>query len=341
MNGMQLTIGDLRIRGRVGLAPMAGFTEPVFRGLCRDHGAAFVVTELVSSEGLVRGSEKTNRYLEFEERERPLGMQLFGSDPDTMGRAAGILSGLGPDFIDINMGCPVPKVVTREAGAALLRNKRLLFDLARAVVEDASVPVTAKIRSGWDRASADIERTGEVLESAGIAAVAIHARTRSERFEGRANWNDITRLVGAVSIPVIGNGDVRTGSDAQRMLEETGCRGVLVGRGAVGNPWIFEEARALIEEGRRVPRPSRFEVIGLAIEHLRRSVARKGLPRGLLEMRKTLACYVRGFPHAARIRPRLFTEDDVHLVVELLEEYRRSLGDRAGEPVLLHAAEGA
>ena len=338
---MKLEIGSLSIDGRVGLAPMAGFTEPVFRGLCRDHGAAFVVTELVSSEGLVRGSEKTNRYLEFEEHERPLGMQLFGSDPAVMRESAAILSTLRPDFIDINMGCPVPKVVTKEAGAALLRNKTLLFELARAVVEGATVPVTAKIRSGWDRESADIERTGEVLESAGIAAVAIHARTRSERFEGKANWNDIARLKKAVSIPVIGNGDVRTAQDARRMIEETRCDGILVGRGAVGNPWIFGEARALLE-GRRLPeRPSRFEVIGLAIEHLRRSVARKGLPRGLLEMRKTLACYVRGFPHATQIRPRLFTENDVDNVVQILEEYRGSLGDAASEPVVLFASEGA
>lgn len=319
---------------------MAGFTEPVFRGICRDLGAAFVVTELVSAEGLVRGSEKTNRYLEFEENERPIGMQLFGSDPDVMGRAAGILSGLGPDLIDINMGCPVPKVVSRDAGAALLRNKELLYDLARAVVEGASVPVTAKIRSGWDRDSADIERTGEVLEKAGVSAIAIHARTRSERFEGKANWNDITRLVGAVSIPVIGNGDVRRGPDALRMLEETGCQGVLIGRGAVGNPWIFREARDLVEEGRHRERPSRFEVIGMAIEHLRLSVARKGLPRGLLEMRKILACYVRGFPRATSIRTLLFTEDDVQRVVEILEDYRDSLGDSAGEPAALLAAEG-
>lgn len=337
---MKLHIGSLDIDGVVGLAPMAGFTEPVFRGICRDHGAAFVVTELVSSEGLVRGSEKTNRYLEFEERERPLGMQLFGSDPGAMGRAAALLSELRPDFLDINMGCPVPKVVTKEAGAALLRNKPLLFDLARAVVEGASVPVTAKIRSGWDRESADIERTGEILERAGIAAIAIHARTRSERFEGKANWNDIRRLTEAVSIPVIGNGDVKTGADARRMLEETGCAGVLVGRGAVGNPWIFREARELLEHGRTAPRPSHAEVLGLAIEHLKRSVAQKGLPRGLLEMRKPLAAYVRGFPHAARIRPRLFTETDVHGVIALLEEYRGALGEAALEPVGPLAGEG-
>lgn len=336
---MKLHIGSLDIDGVVGLAPMAGFTEPVFRGICRELGAAFVVTELVSSEGLVRGSEKTNRYLEFEERERPLGMQLFGSDPGAMGRSASILSELGPDFLDINMGCPVPKVVTKEAGAALLRNKTLLFDLARAVVDGASVPVTAKIRSGWDRDSADIERTGEILERAGIAAIAIHARTRSERFEGKANWNDIRRLAAAVSIPVIGNGDVRTGADARRMLEETRCHGVLVGRGAVGNPWIFREARQLLEAGTVPGRPSHGEVIGLAIEHLRRSVARKGLPRGLLEMRKPLVAYVRGFPHAARIRPRLFTEPDVHGVIDLLEEYRDSLGEAALEPVMPLAGE--
>jgi tRNA-dihydrouridine synthase B len=330
---MKLDIGSLQIDGKVGLAPMAGFTEPVFRELCREHGAAFVVTELVSSEGLIRGSEKTNRYLEYEESERPLGMQLFGSDPGVMEEAACILGGLRPDFLDINMGCPVPKVVTREAGAALLRNRTLLADLARAVVNGSPVPVTAKIRSGWDRESADIEQIGSTLESSGISAIAIHARTRSERFEGRANWNDIARLKRAVGIPVIGNGDVRTAQDARRMLEETGCDGVLVGRGAVGNPWIFREARALLEDGILLPRPSRWEVLAVAVAHLRRSVARKGLPRGVLEMRKTLACYVRGFPHAARLRPALFQENDPDRLVELLEAYAASLGDAAAEPV--------
>jgi len=338
---MTLTIGSLQIDGTVGLAPMAGFTEPVFRELCRRYGAAFVVTELVSSEGLVRGSQKTNRYLEYEETERPLGMQLFGSDPGAMGKAARILGDLRPDFLDINMGCPVPKVVTREAGAALLRNKELLSDLSRAVVEHSPVPVTAKIRSGWDRESADIERIGETLEAAGISAIAIHARTRSERFEGKANWADIARLKGAVGVPVIGNGDVRTAEDAARMLEETGCDGVLVGRGAVGNPWIFREARALLEEGKRLPRPSRWEVLSVAVDHLRRSVARKGLPRGVLEMRKTLACYVRGFPHAARLRPALFQESDPDRLVALLEDYAASLGDAAAEPVVLAAGAGS
>jgi len=333
-----LTFGSLTIDGVVGLAPMAGYTDPVFRGLCREFGAAFVVTELVSSEGLVRGGEKTNRYLRFKESERPLGMQLFGSKPESMGRAAAVLVGLRPDFIDINMGCPVPKVVSKEGGAALLRNKELLREIGLAVVAGAgSIPVTAKIRSGWDRDSSDIERIGETIESAGITAVAIHARTRSERFEGSANWKDIARLKSAVSIPVIGNGDVRSGADARRMLEETGCDGVLVGRGAVGNPWVFREARAILKGDAEIPRPSRGEVIDLALEHLRRSVEDKGLPRGLLEMRKTLACYIRGFPQAAKLRPLIFQEDDYDRLVELLEDYRRSLGEAAAERVTLGA----
>lgn len=336
-----LQIGNIRMEGRVGLAPMAGHTEPVFRGLCREYGAAFVVTELVSSEGLVRGSERTNRYLRYEEMERPIGMQLFGSDPKVMGEAAAILSDLRPDFIDINMGCPVPKVVTREAGAALLRNKCLLEDLARSVVEGARVPVTAKIRSGWDRDSSDIEHIGALLESCGVAAIAIHARTRSEGFSGKANWSDIRRLKNAVSVPVLGNGDVRTALDARRMFEETGCDGILIGRGAVGNPWVFREVRGLFDLGRDVLRPSRQEVIALAILHLRRSVAEKGLPRGLIEMRKTLAAYLRGFPLAARLRPILFVEENLERVVDLLETYSRTLGDLASEPVSAFEAETA
>ena len=334
-----LRISNIVMDGRVGLAPMAGHTEPVFRGLCREHGAAFVVTELVSSEGLVRGSERTNRYLRYEENERPLGMQLFGSNPAVMGQAAELLSDLRPDFIDINMGCPVPKVVTREAGAALLRNKTLLGDLASAVVAGSRVPVTAKIRSGWDRDSSDLEHIGAVLEASGISAIAIHARTRSEGFSGRANWSDIRRLKQAVSVPVIGNGDVRTAQDARRMFEETGCDGILIGRGAVGNPWVFAEIRALFEDGRELDRPSRQEVLALAIEHLRRSVAERGLPRGLIEMRKTVAAYLRGFPNAARLRPVLFVEENLDRVVEMLEEYGRALGDLAHEPVTLAGVE--
>jgi tRNA-dihydrouridine synthase B len=336
-----LKIGNLLVNGRVGLAPMAGHTEPVFRGLCREHGAAFVVTELVSSEGLVRGSERTNRYLHYEEMERPLGMQLFGSDPRVMAEAAALLSDLRPDFIDINMGCPVPKVVSREAGAALLRNKALLGDLARAVVDGARVPVTAKIRSGWDRDSSDLEHIGALLEGSGVSAIAIHARTRAEGFSGRANWSDIRRLKRAVSVPVLGNGDVRSAADAARMFEETGCDGILIGRGAVGNPWIFREVEACLEQGEALPRPSRQEVIALAIVHLRRSVAEKGLPRGLIEMRKTLAAYLRGFPHAARLRPVLFVEENLDRIVHMLESYSAGLGDLALEPVTYPGPEGA
>ena len=327
----RLRIGDLVLDGVVGLAPMAGFTEPVFRAICREQGAAFVVTELVSSEGLLRAPERTKRYLRFAEEERPLGMQLFGSDPQRMAEATRVLVEHRPDFIDINMGCPVPKVVSKEAGAALLRNPRAVSAIARAVVRAAGpVPVTAKIRSGWDRRTADVEGIGRRLEDAGVAAIAIHARTRSERFGGKADWSDIRRLKEAVSIPVIGNGDVRSADDALRMLTETGCDGVLIGRGALGNPWIFRQARALLEEGRHLPPPTRGEVLRLAREHLRRSVADRGLPWGLLEMRKTLAAYLRGFPRASTVRRLLFTEDTVEGVERILEEYGRTLGE---EPI--------
>jgi tRNA-dihydrouridine synthase B len=231
--------------------------------------------------------------------------------------------------------------VTREAGAALLRNKSLLEDLARGVVGGARVPVTAKIRSGWDRDSSDIEHIGALLEGCGVSAIAIHARTRSEGFSGKANWSDIRRLKNAVSIPVLGNGDVRTAEDARRMFEETGCDGILIGRGAVGNPWVFREVRALFDEGREAPRPSRQEVIALAIVHLRRSVAERGLPRGLIEMRKTLAAYLRGFPRAARLRPVLLVEENLERVVEMLEIYSATLGDLAREPVTPFEAEPA
>jgi tRNA-dihydrouridine synthase B len=246
------------------LAPLAGVSDSPFRRLAREQGASIVYTEMVSADGLVRGNQATLDYCRFDPSERPIGIQLFGSNPDVMADAARRLSDLPdeqrPDVIDINMGCPVRKVVNRRAGAALLTDPPLAQTIVRKMVAASSVPVTAKIRLGWDGQSQNVVQVAMALEEAGAGAVAIHARTRAEKFEGSAHWEMIAAAKQAVTIPVIGNGDVRTHEDAARMLETTGCDGVMMGRAAFGDPWVFRRVRAWHERrraarGRAAPSP--------------------------------------------------------------------------------------
>jgi nifR3 family TIM-barrel protein len=288
------------------LAPLAGVSDAPFRLLCREQGAASVCTELVSADGLVRGNRKTLRYLHFYPAERPMGVQLFGSDPGVMAEATRIVCDLPadvrPDFVDLNIGCPVHKVVTREAGAALLCNLPLLEDVVRAVVGASTLPVTAKTRCGWDNSHQNGVEVTRLFEGAGVSLVAMHARTRSQGFEGKANWDMIKDAQAAVSIPVVGNGDVVSASEAMRLLAETGAAGVMIGRGAFGNPWIFREVRAWLDHGRAV-RPAtpreRMEgclrQLGLLAEVVGESVA-------VREMRKHVAWYLKGLPRAAAVR---------------------------------------
>jgi tRNA-dihydrouridine synthase B len=285
--------GSIRLPGRVLLSPLCGVTDSPFRMLAKKHGAAMVFCEMTSSDGLVRKNPKTFELLEFRPEERPIGAQLCGADPQVMADAARIVADLGFDTIDLNYGCPVRKVIAREAGAAMLTDLERLERVTSAVVNAVPLPVTAKIRIGWDQSSTNAPEVARILERSGVRWIAVHARSRSEKFTGRAHWEVIGEVKIATSLPVIGNGDVKTPEDARRMVDETGCDAVMVGRGSFGNPWLFGRAQRLLEGGDPGPEPTPRERIETAITHLHDLARKKGDYAAVL-MRKHIAWYVRG-----------------------------------------------
>ncbi len=327
------------------LAPLAGVSDSPFRQLARENGAAAVYTEMVSADGLTRGSRATMDYCAFEPQERPIGIQVFGSDPDTMGEAARVLDQLPeaqrPDLLDINMGCPVRKVVNRCAGAALLQDPPRIAAIVRAMAKASRLPVTAKIRLGWDGNSQNVVEVSRILEDAGAAAVAIHARTRAEKFEGSAHWEMIGEAKRAVSIPVIGTGDVRNEDDAVRMLRETGCDAVMLGRAAFGDPWIFRRLRAFHERGERLAPPTADERLDAGLRHLGLMVASVGPDVAAREMRKHVAWYVKGLPHCARVREQVNHTRTVDEMAALLQAYREELAQFGPESFAAAAAASA
>ena len=285
--------GAVEIPGNVLLSPLCGVTDSPFRRIARRHGAAMVFCEMTSSEGLVRKNPKTFDLLEYRPEERPIGAQLCGSDPEVMAEAARMCEGLGFDTLDLNYGCPVRKVIAREAGAAMLTDLDRLERVTAAVVNAVSMPVTAKIRIGWDKTTTNAPQVAQVLERSGVRWVTVHARARSEKFTGEAHWEVIAEVKRSTTLPVIGNGDVKTPEDALRMLRETGCDGVMVGRGSFGNPWLFERAHRLLNGEDPGPGPTPRERIATAIGHLHDLAVKKGDYAATL-MRKHVAWYVRG-----------------------------------------------
>jgi tRNA-dihydrouridine synthase B len=285
--------GAVEIPGNVLLSPLCGVTDSPFRRIARRHGAAMVFCEMTSSEGLVRKNPKSFDLLEYRPEERPIGAQLCGSDPQVMAEAARMCEGLGFDTLDLNYGCPVRKVIAREAGAAMLTDLERLERVTTAVVSAVSLPVTAKIRIGWDKNTTNASQVAQVLERSGVKWVTVHARSRSEKFTGAAHWEVIAEVKQSTSLPVIGNGDVKTPEDALLMIRQTGCDGVMVGRGSFGNPWLFERAHRLLNGEDPGPPPSPRERIATAIGHLHDLAAKKGDYAAVL-MRKHVAWYVRG-----------------------------------------------
>ena len=285
--------GSVEIPGNVLLSPLCGVTDSPFRRIARRNGAAMVFCEMTSSDGLVRKNPKTFELLEYRPEERPIGAQLCGSDPDVMAEAARMCEGLGFDTLDLNYGCPVRKVIAREAGAAMLTDLERLERVTTAVVNAVKLPVTAKIRIGWDRTSTNASDVAKALERSGVKWVTVHARARSEKFTGEAHWEVIAEVKQNTGLPVIGNGDVKTPEDALRMIRETGCDGVMVGRGAFGNPWLFARAHRLLNGEDAGPEPTPRERIATAIGHLHDLAEKKGDYAAVL-MRKHVAWYVRG-----------------------------------------------
>ena len=290
------------------LAPMAGVSEAPFRQICRSMGADVVLSEFLSSEAIRRRIRNTLEGAEFEECERPIGIQIYGSDPDAMAEAAALITGhYRPEFIDINFGCPVKKVVQRNGGSGCLRDMDLVARIIRAVIGATHLPVTVKTRSGWDELSRDPVSIALRMQDAGARAFTLHARTRTQMFSGKARWDEIARVVEALEIPVIGNGDVETAADILRMREHTGCAGVMVGRGAFGNPWIFRDAQALLAGGAAGAAPDAAERFRVALEHARLALRLQGDSRKtVIEFRKHLGWYTRGLHGASELRQRLF-----------------------------------
>lgn len=299
-----VTIGNFEIKDRFVLAPLAGITDGAFRRICFQMGAAMACSEMVSAKGLFYGDKKTSRLLEILPGEGPVGFQIFGHEPDILAFAARELEGYGNAFLDINMGCPVPKVVKNHEGSCLMKDPDLCFDLVQACVKSTSKPVTVKIRAGWDSDHINAAEVAAACESAGAAAVAVHGRTREQYYSGKADWSVIAEVKRVIlRIPVIGNGDVQSRADGIRMMEETGCDLVMIGRGALGNPWIFDENH----EGRPTPE----ELKSVMLKHLTDTAELKGDHIAVLEMRKHVGWYLKGRPGAAAFRDQVNRIDDI------------------------------
>lgn len=306
------------------LAPQAGVSESPFRRLCRRFGADVLVSEFVSAAGIVMNSKRSRDYLRFDEAERPIGIQIFGADPAMMGDAAAFVAeSFGPDFVDINFGCPVKKVVKRNGGSGCLRDLSLVDAIIRAVDDATDLPTTVKIRSGFNEQNRDPVAIGKVCEQAGAKAICLHPRTRADMYTGFARWDEITALVEAMEIPVIGNGDIKTGEDAKRMRDETGCDAIMIARGSHGDPWIFKQARAALDGLPVPPEPTVDERFDICLEHARNAIAFEANPdRAIIDFRKHLGWYTKGLPDGRRLRTELFQTTSLGEVEALLEGYR-------------------
>jgi tRNA-dihydrouridine synthase B len=305
------------------LAPMSGVSESPFRLLCRRHGADVVVSEFISAVGVARGLEHLFTDMRFEPAERPLGIQLYGADATIMARAAEMVTeACAPDFIDINFGCPVKKVVKNNGGSGCLKDLRLVQDIIRAVQNATHLPVTVKIRSGWDDGQRDPVAIALRCREAGARALTLHARTRTQMFSGRANWDEIARVVEALDIPVIGNGDIATAQDVVAMRAHTNCAGAMIARGSFGNPWIFRQARDLIAGRPAHPDPRPEERFATALEHARLALRLQGDTRKTaLEFRKHFGWYTKGVPGAASLREQLFQIESMQQAEAIFTSY--------------------
>ena len=305
------------------LAPMAGVSEAPFRRIARAFGADVVVSEFISAVGVSLGIERVLAEMRFEDVERPIGIQLYGADPATMARAAAMVTELfRPDYVDINFGCPVKKVVRNNGGSGCLKDMRLVGDIIGAVRGATDLPVTVKIRSGWDESQRDAVTIALRCQDAGAEALALHPRTRTQMYDGDANWDEIARVVEALDIPVIGNGDIRSAADVLAMRRHTGCAGVMIARGSFGNPWIFAQARDLLAGRPMRPTPTAAERFTVALEHARLALRLQGDTRKTaIEFRKHLGWYTRGLPGSAELRQRLFAIESMHEAERLFASY--------------------
>lgn len=316
-----MKIGNLNLDNRVFLSPMAGVTDLPFRLICKEQDCGMLYTEMVNAKALCYDDQNTKKMLKIEEEEHPVAIQIFGSDPEYMGGAAKILNSYPNEILDINMGCPAPKVVKNGDGSALLKNPELAAKVLKAVVGNSEKPVTLKIRKGWDDTCINAVEIAKIAEDCGISAIAIHGRTREQYYSGKADWNIIRQVKENVSIPVIGNGDVFEVEDAINMLNQTNCDAIMIGRGAQGNPWIFKRINHYMQTGEILPGPTLEEKINTAKKHLKLAVEEHGEYVAVREMRKHIAWYLKGLRNSARVRDEINKIESYEEVVNKLESY--------------------
>ena len=320
-------IGNVEVKNRVVLAPMAGVCNSAFRRIIKEMGAGLIYAEMVSDKAITYENKKTIDMLYMTDFERPIAQQIFGSDKESFVVASKfICDTMHPDIIDINMGCPVPKVaVHAQAGSALLKDIPKIKEIVKSVVEAVNVPVTVKIRSGWDNNHINAVEIAKAVEEAGASAICVHPRTRSQGYSGKADWNIIKEVKNAVKIPVIGNGDIKSKEDAKRMLEETGCDAIMIGRGVLGNPWLVKEIVEYIENGNIVPKPTPKERVDMCLKHISYLREIKCDKLVVLESRNHIAWYLKGLSDSNEIKNKIFLTKDVDDIITILNDYKERI----------------
>lgn len=319
-------IGNVEIKNNIVLAPMAGISNSAYRTIIKEMGAGLIVAEMVSDKAIMYGSKKTQDMLYMTEFERPISQQIFGSDKESFVIAAKYIEeNMKPDIIDINMGCPVPKVaISSQAGSALLKNPEKVYEIVKSVVDAVSVPVTVKIRSGWDENSINAVEIAKTIEKAGASAITVHPRTRKQGYSGKADWNIIKLVKQNVSIPVIGNGDIVSCYDAKRMIDETNCDAIMIGRGVLGNPWLIKECIDYLEKGIEPRKITLEEKINMIKKHLNLLIKTKPYKVAILEIRSHAAWYLKGLPNAKELKENIFKSNTSEELITLLDDYLKS-----------------
>ena len=316
-----MKIGNVELENNVFLAPMAGITDMAYRAICKQFGCGLTYTEMVSAKGLYYKSENTKDLMALAPEEKPAAIQIFGSDPDILASIAAEVQAAGADIIDINMGCPTPKIVRNGDGSALMQKPELVAEIVKKVTAAVTIPVTIKIRKGWDQNSVNAVEIAQAAEENGAMAVTVHGRTREQFYTGQADWDIIKKVKESLRIPVIGNGDIVSPETAKEMLEHTGCDAIMIGRGAEGNPWIFKRVIEYLKSGRILPEPSYKEKLEMATYHLEQTILLKGEDVGVKEMRKHIAWYLKGLPGSSTIKSEVFKLNKVEDVKEMLHSY--------------------